>query len=147
MVRALRLLVRDPRSVWLALHIGLFIVGAPRKLAKSSLPQFVQRLRRRGVLRAPRAPWERIVWFRTWWLSLAPLRKMDTCYVRAMTLYRFLDAPDRDLRLHIGIEKRECTRERLRGHAWVSLADKTIEGPPAVLEGRIREIPLEGFVA
>jgi len=142
MVRALRLAIRDPQSAWLAMHIGLFIVCARRRLARQSLPQFIATLRHRGFMRVPRASSERIVGFRSWWLRLPALQKCDTCYVRAMTLYRFLDAPDRDLQLHIGIEKRESDGERLRGHAWVSLADAVIEGPAAVLEGRIREIAL-----
>jgi hypothetical protein len=140
MVKALRLLIREPANAWLALHIGLFIVSARRRLARQTLPQFVAGLRRRRLIRVPRASSEQIVRFRNWWLNRPPLQKCNTCYVRAMTLYRFLDAPDRDIRFHIGIEMRERPDERLRGHAWISLGGTMLEGPEAVAEGRIREI-------
>lgn len=142
MVKALRLLVREPANAWLALHIGWFIVWARRRLARQALPQFIADLRRRGIVRVPHASADRVIRFRNWWLNRPALQKCNTCYVRAMTLYRFLDAQDDDLRLHIGIETRENTSERLRGHAWISLAGRMIEGPEAVAQGRIREIAL-----
>jgi hypothetical protein len=142
MVRALRLLVREPENAWLALHIGWFIIAARRKLARQTLPQFITGLRRPGIFRIPHASAERVVRFRNWWLSRPALQSCNTCYVRAMTLYRFLDAPDRELRLHMGIEMRESLDERLRGHAWISLRGKLVEGPEAVEQGRIYEIAL-----
>jgi hypothetical protein len=140
MVKALRFVLREPANAWLALNIGVFILSAHRRLARQSVPRFISGLRRNGIVRIPRAPRERIVRFRNWWLQKPALRKCDTCYVRAMTLYRFLDAPDCDLALHIGIETRENTNERLRGHAWISLGGELLEGPQAVAQGRIREI-------
>jgi len=142
MVKALRLLFTEPANAWLALHIGYFIISAKRKLARQSLPEFIAGLRRRSFVPAPQASAERVVRFRNWWLNRSQLQNFNTCYVRAMTLYRFLDAPDKDLRLHIGIETRERAGERLRGHSWVSLDGRMIEGPEAVAQGRIREIAL-----
>lgn len=142
MVRAIRFLAREPRNVYLALHIGLFIMSAHRRMARQTLPEFIAGLRRRSFPSAPRVSSERVVRIRNAWLRQPWLRKCDTCYVRAMTLYRFLDAPDQRVRLHLGIEKRERTDERLRGHAWVSLDERMLEGPEAVARGRIREIPV-----
>jgi hypothetical protein len=55
-------------------------------------------------------------------------------------MYRFLQAPEEQLKLHLGIERRDDLRERLRGHAWVTLNGTALEAPTPVLEGRVREI-------
>ena len=142
MVKAIRFLTREPANMYLALHIGLFIMSAQRRMARQTLPEFIAGLRRRSFPRVPRVSCDRVVHVRNAWLRQRWLRKCDTCYVRAMTLYRFLDVPDASVRLHLGIETRERPDERLRGHAWVSLDQRMLEGPEAVAQGRIREIPV-----
>lgn len=142
MVKLVRFLLREPANAYLTAHIGLFIMFAQRRMARQTLPQFIAGLRATGFPNVPRASSERVVRIRNAWLRQRWLQKCDTCYVRAMTLYRFLDAPGRSVRLHLGIETREHREERLHGHAWVSLDKQMLEGPPAVVEGRIREIPL-----
>jgi hypothetical protein len=123
------------------LHIAAFILRAPRSIASNDLRSFIASLRGGRV---PRAHKERIVRLRTFLLGKRLFARANTCYVRALTLYRFLDAPDADVRVHLGIEHRGDARERLRGHAWVSLAGAIIEGPPVAFEGRVHEIPLAG---
>ncbi len=65
---------------------------------------------------------------RAFWL-LRFFGRHNTCYIRAMTLYRYLDTESERLRLHLGVERRDDPAERLRGHAWVSL-DGTIWRAP-----------------
>lgn len=136
-----RTIFREHGDVLLCMHIAAFIFRAPRLIARQDLRTFIQRLRND---RAPRATQERIVRLRTFLLGCGIFATANTCYVRALTLYRFLDAPSADLTVHFGVEHRTNGKERLRGHAWVSCGNTIIEGPPAALEGRIREIPLNG---
>ncbi len=140
-VRRLRAIFREPGDLLLCLHIAAFIVLAPRLIAAQDLRAFIKRLRHDRI---PRAPQERIVRLRSFLLARRIFARADTCYVRALTLYRYLDAPSADLGVHFGVEHRVDGNERLRGHAWVSRNGSIIEGPPAAIEGRIREIPLNG---
>lgn len=130
--------VQEPGDLPLCLYIAAFIAGAPRAIASQNLPAFIARLR----THAPKARAERIVRLRSFVLSRPMFGRANTCYVRALTLYRFLDADENALRVHFGIERREHAGERLHGHAWVTLDGEMLEGPPAVREGRIREIPI-----
>ena len=91
--------------------------------------------------RWPRASQERVARLRGWWLWKR-FGDRNTCYVRALTMYRFLGAPQEQLQLHMGIEELAATHDRLHGHAWVSVGGTVIEGPEAALAGRVREIPL-----
>ena len=132
-----REVVREPGDLRLCVHIASFIHRAPSLLAANDLRAFVHRLRRHP---APRADYERIKRLRTFLLGRRMFARANTCYVRALTLYRYLDVPDAGLGFHIGIESRDCANDRLRGHAWVTLEGRMLEGPPAALEGRVREI-------
>lgn len=142
--RRIRRTVREPSDVPLAARMAWFIARCDRRLASRRLPDFVAELdahrpatgmsvadayptiaRVRGAVL--RAPW---------------LRRRNTCYVRALTLYRFLPSGEGTLGFHIGVEPSSGTRERLRGHAWVTLDGVLLEGPPEVVEDRVREIPL-----
>ena len=67
---------------------------------------------------------------------------MNTCYVRALIIYRFLPATEHDVLLHIGIEQRGEQRE-LHGHAWLTLDDELLEAPDNVLLSSLREVPLD----
>ena len=74
-------------------------------------------------------------------MASAPrLRRRNTCYVRAFTLYRFVDAGTRDVRIHFGVEPDRS--DRLRGHAWVTVDGEMLEGPPEVTTGSIVEVNL-----
>jgi hypothetical protein len=142
MVKGVLRLLRHPGDVWLLLHIGASIAMTPSWVAKADLrdPRPLRKSRLRVPL--PRAEHERIEWLRSWWLRRPLFQRFNTCYVRAIVLYRFLKAQDDEVELHFGIEKREQLHERLRGHAWVTLRGTALEAPPPVYEGRIREIQL-----
>jgi hypothetical protein len=75
-------------------------------------------------------------------LGMPRLWRRDTCYVRALTLYRFLDPGEHRVRVHFGIEQPQSKDDRLRGHAWVSVDGRPFEAPEAVGARRIHEVPL-----
>jgi hypothetical protein len=142
MVKGVIRVLTHPHDLWLLLHIGASIVLTPGWVARADLRN--PRSLRTSALKLPlpRADGEQIEWIRSWWLRRAPLRRFNTCYVRAIVLYRFLRGDDDAIQLHFGIETREQLHERLRGHAWVTLNGVALEAPPPVQEGRIREIEL-----
>jgi hypothetical protein len=140
MVRGALRLLRRPADVPLLLSIGAAILLTPLWIARANLrdPRSLRKSSMR--LPVPRADQNRILWLRGWWLNLPFFRRFNTCYVRAIVMYRFLQAPEEQLKLHLGIERRDDLRERLRGHAWVTLNGTALEAPTPVLEGRVREI-------
>jgi len=146
-VRSARLLAqaaRTPGDLLLLLEIGAFIVRLPRLVRRSSVPAFFREL---AVAPRPKArPIElahaRIARLRDACLAMPRLWRRDTCYVRALTLYRFLDPGEHSVRVHFGIEQPQSKGDRLRGHAWVSVDGRPFEAPEAVGEQRIHEVPL-----
>jgi hypothetical protein len=139
-----RRLFHEPSDPFLALSIATFMWRAPGMLRRRNLRVFLRRLRELPRPSAPdaAASLERIQRLRGLCLRLPGMRSRDNCYVRALTLYRFLDARDRAVSVHFGIEEKEDPRERLRGHAWVSLDGELFEGPPDVIFTNIKEVPL-----
>jgi len=140
--RRLGRLARQPRDVPLLLRMGCFLWTAPVRLGRSDLPAFLARL---GAARRPRAHdvgagVARIARLRQALLRLPTLRGSNTCYVRALTLYRFLDPGDRQLRIHFGVEPGADPEDRLAGHAWITVDDEVIEPPDPLLQGRVHEI-------
>jgi hypothetical protein len=130
----LRATVQTPSDIIWCLRIGWFLVRLAPTVERTHLRDFLDHL-----ARAPRPPAsdvhssaERIARLRQPWLRLPGLRSHDTCYVRAMTLYRFLDASDHDARLRVGAEWFDRPGGVLRGHAWVTVDDEVLEGPPEV---------------
>ena len=145
-LRVVRGAVRHPRDVLLALRVGWFLVHAPADLEGHDLRAFLNRLRE---ARRPRATdvgqgMQRIVRVRRAWLSLPLLRRRDTCYLRALILYRFLDGGGRQVLLHLGVEPPRAPGERLRGHAWVTVDGELLEGPPDADLARVVEVNLNG---
>jgi hypothetical protein len=134
---------RARRDALLFVRIGWFIARAPAAMERDDLPAFIGRLRR-GGRPAASDPWSgrwrivrlRNVWLRRWF------RGHDTCYVRALVLYRFLDPGTHDIGFHVGIEPPRRTGDRLRGHAWVTCDGEVLEGPPELVTGAVREVPL-----
>jgi transglutaminase superfamily protein len=139
-------IVRKPSDMPLAIKMGLFMCRAPINLEKASLPDFLATLRARSRPAADdmHVSMERIVRLRTAWLRLPFLRARNTCYLRAFTLYRFLDAGDRTVGIHFGIQPPAQPGDRLRGHAWVTVDGRLLEGPEEVARGGILEIPVGG---
>jgi hypothetical protein len=133
-------LLLHPADVPLLLSIGAAILLTPAWIARANLrdPTCLRKSSLR--LPIPRGDQRRILWLRGWWLNLPFFRRFNTCYVRAIVLYRFLQAPEDQLKLHLGIERRDDPQERLRGHAWVTLNGSALEAPAPVLEGRVVEI-------
>lgn len=133
--------VKDFREVPLLLRIGFFLLNGPRELGGIDLADFLHTLRNAQKARVGRstAGFEQVVRLRQFWLSLPILRWRNTCYVRALTLYRFLDSGTGDLKIHFGVEPGARPYDRLRGHAWVTFDGHVLE-EFAVLEKSVREI-------
>jgi hypothetical protein len=136
---------RSPRDMVLALRIGWFVRHLPADLARRDLTTFLRGLRsvddtRHGTsdVRTQASHIRRIAMAV---LSLPGFWRWNTCYVRALVIYRFLPAGENDVLLHIGIEQRGPQRE-LHGHAWLTLGDDLVEAPDDVLLSSLREIPL-----
>jgi hypothetical protein len=137
----------SPRDVVLALRIGWFVRRLPDDLGRRDVTTFLQGLRRMHASRrkgtrdvhAEAAHIRRIAMAV---LSLPRFWRWNTCYVRALVLYRFLPAADHELILHMGIEQRGPQRE-LHGHAWLTLDDELLEAPDDVLLSSLREVPLD----
>src|SRR5574342_27067 len=141
-VRRLGRIVRRPGDVVLALRIGYFLLTVPGALERTALPSLLERLRTSGRPRARDVPAgvERIKRLRQAWLRLPIFRGRDTCYTRALSVYRFLDAGDRELRIHFGIEPGAHPADRLRGHAWVMVNEELVEGLDLPQQRHVREI-------
>src|SRR5271167_4616914 len=86
--------------LWLA--VGHFILRAPARLARSELPAFLAR-----IAAQPRdgSDFPRIARLSRRWLRLFPLRSRDTCYLRSLALFRFIDARGGDLCVHFGVDE------------------------------------------
>jgi glycosyltransferase involved in cell wall biosynthesis len=143
--RRLRDLVREPGEIVLALRIGFFLWRAPYALARTHVHEYLKSLERERRRTCDRRPLERqlalIERTRKLWLRLPFFRNRDSCYLRSLTLYRFLDVGEEPMHLHFAVEEREDARERRRAHVWVSVAGKTYEGPPQT-NARLREVTL-----
>lgn len=139
MLEGIRNLIRRPDDIALLLRVGMFVARAPKLVERYPVGDLLTTLR--GMGGKCEDP-QRIIRMRRYWLYRPQFKTHDTCYIRALTLYRFLETNGEPIGLHLGIEHREHRDARLHGHAWVSLGDRILEGPPAALEGRIREIHL-----
>lgn len=134
--RRLRTIVQHPGDVVVSLRLAWFIWRAPRWLDHTQLPEFLQRL---GAARRPPAAdlsssQERIARLSRPWFRLPRLRAYNTCYLRALMYYRFLDAQGRPMHIHFAVEPGRGAGDRLHGHAWVTAGDEVIEPPlPEVL--------------
>ncbi len=144
-----RRIIRQPSDVGLALHICWFMWRAPSLLRESNLRTFLAGLRglSRPAATDALASRERILRLRALCLRVPLLRSRDNCYIRAFTLYRFLETGDHPVTIHFGIEEDPDPRKRLRGHAWVSVDGHFFEGPPEAQSARIKLVPLEPLVA
>lgn len=142
LVQRLRRTIRQPGDLVLALRIGYFLWKVPRRLDRSDLPTLLRELRSCARPRSNRLESDlaRIIRLRQAWLGLPFFSARNTCYTRAFTLYRFLEPGHRRLRIHLGIEEPSVSKDRMRGHAWVSVDGVVVEPPEPVVQGRVREI-------
>jgi hypothetical protein len=121
--------------LWVA--VGHFIVRAPARLARTPLPVFLARL---AVQPRDGADFLRVAKLSRRWLRLYPLRSYDTCYLRSLVLFRFIDSQGGDLCVHFAVDELAADGGRLHGHAWVSLNGQPLNGPASLAEGKCREI-------
>lgn len=133
--------IRQGADLVLAMRIGFFW-GIPRKLATTDLPRLLSKLRTLPASSIDHfsSNLDQVSGFLRHWLWIPILRSHNTCYVRAITLYRFLDFGGRVFRIHLGIEPAAGSGVRLRGHASITVDEKVLDAPGPLLEGRVREI-------
>jgi len=143
----LKVVGASPGNVVLAVRIAWFVRRLPDALAQRDVAAFLHGLRKMSASRRKaqgdvHADARRIRRIAMAVLSLPRFWRMNTCYVRALIIYRFLPAAEHDVLLHIGIEQRGEQRE-LHGHAWLTLDDELLEAPDNVLLSSLREVPLD----
>jgi len=133
-----RMSARQPGGglpLWLA--VGHFILRAPARMARTELPVFLARVAAEPRDGSDRA---RVARLTRRWLRLPLLRSRDTCYLRSLVLFRFVDPRGGELSLHFGVDEPRDCNERLHGHAWVSLDGVPLNPPATLTEGRLKEI-------
>jgi hypothetical protein len=111
----------------------------PRRLARYPLDALLRQVDREKSGRSTHDV-SRISRIRQAWLASPLFSSRNTCYVRAFTLYRFLDAGNAQMAIHFGVEPGVEEGDRLRGHAWVTLDGELLEAPEPVLAGRVKEL-------
>jgi hypothetical protein len=142
------LALRSPADALLMLRIGIFIARLPGNVQRSNVASFFRALEQAPRPKAPsiQDSYDRIARLRNACLCMPRLWRRNTCYVRALTLFRFLDAGEHRVRVHFGVEQPQSKAERLRGHAWVSVDGTLFEGPEAVNRRQIREVPIDAAI-
>ena len=141
-VGRLKALLNTPNDIFLLIRIGFFIWALPRAMKKSDLPGFLERLRRapRKTATDIETGVAQVARLRSPWLRLPLLGKRNTCYTRAITLFRYLEVPGELIRIHFGVEPAVTPGGHPRGHAWVSAGNKILEPPDPLVAGRVKEI-------
>jgi hypothetical protein len=138
----LRRLIREPGDITLALQLGYFIWRVPDWLDRMPLPQLLNRL----ASASPPASsdidtsLERVKRLSRLWFKLPMLRNRNTCYLRALMFFRFLDPQTRPMHIHFVVEPGRTPGERLRGRAWVTIGETLIDPPPEPILARTRSI-------
>lgn len=133
---------QEPGDLLLAARIGVFLWRIPRQLDRKPLDRVLGELSResRDESADLEASAKRISRIRQAWLMSPLLRERNTCYIRALTLYRFLEAGSRSVRIHFGVEPGVHPDDRLRGHAWVTVNGDVLEAPEPLLSGQVHEL-------
>jgi hypothetical protein len=121
--------------LWLA--VGHFILRAPARLARTELPLFLAR-----IAAQPRedADFVRVARISRRWLRQPGLRARNTCYLRSLVLFRFVNPRGHDLCLHFGVDEPTAADHRQHGHSWVTLDRIPWNAPSTMAEGRLREL-------
>ena len=111
-------LIQEPADVKLSLQLGYFIWRVPDWLERMPLPQLLQNLDAAApaATRGLDASLERVKRLSRPWFKLPMLRNRNTCFLRALMFYRFLDRQTSPRRIHFVVEQRRGPGERLRGH-------------------------------
>ena len=129
----------------LALEMGLFIWRLALPMERQGLAEFLGEMARarRSRCRDVASGVARIARLRRRWLRWPGLRSRNTCYTRALVLFRFLDPGTGLLRIHLGTEPPRAPGENVHGHAWVSLDGRVLEPLPVEVAQRV--VPLYVF--
>ncbi len=140
--RRLRNIARRPSDVIVSLQLVWFIWSAPRRLDHMLLPELLQRLQSapRPAAADLHSSRERIDRLSRPWFRLPRLRAYNTCYLRALMYYRFLDAQGQPMHIHFAVEPGRAAGDRLHGHAWITVGDEMIESPLPEVLARTRGI-------
>jgi len=114
----------------------------PRRLDRQPLDRLLSELasRPRDISPDVQSDARRISRLRQAWLASPLFRARNTCYVRALTMFRFLADDGRSMRIHFGVEPGTDPGDRVRGHAWVTVGDDVLEAPQPLLSGRVSEL-------
>lgn len=128
----MRWLIREPGDIPLTLQTGFFIWRIPNQLDQKPLPTLLQILQAGGRPSAPdlTASRERVNRLSRPWFQLPFFKSRNTCYLRSLMYFRFLDNQGKTMRIHFVVEPERTSAGRLRGHAWVSVGQEIIEPPP-----------------
>lgn len=136
--QAARRMIRQPDDVVLSLRLGYFIWRVPQWLEGMPLPKLLERLQE--TRQDAQISLERVNRLSRPWFRLPPLRGYNTCYLRALMFYRFLDAQGQRMQIHFVVEPPRTANDRLRGHGWVTLGEQAIEPPPPDVVARAQRI-------
>lgn len=138
----LRRMFSTPADIPLALQIGYFIWRVPSELEITHLSGMLDGFRqdRRPHASSLDAGVERLMRLSEPWLRRRFFRARNTCYLRAMILYRYLDSGGEDMSIHYVIEPPRDTGDRLHGHAWVTVSGEVLDVEDFSIIDRSREI-------
>lgn len=130
-------MIRQPSDVILFWRLGYFIWSAPGRLNRSSLPTLLKNYRSSPRPKAidPNAAIDRINRLSQPWLRRSFFRARNTCYLRSLIMYRYLDPAGHDLRINFVVEPAINPGDRLKGHAWVTIDGAILESTaPDIIE-------------
>ncbi len=125
----LRRTIKMPEDVPLTLRIGYFIWRVPSELEITHLSGMLDQFRQAKRPHAcdPDSGVERLMRLSEPWLRRSFFRARNTCYLRAMILYRYLDPGEKDMSIHYVVEPPRNSGDRLHGHAWVTVAGEVLD--------------------
>lgn len=135
-------MIRAPGDIPFSFQLAYFIWRVPAWLDRMTLPQLLQTLQSapRPASSSVDASLERVQRLARPWFKVSFLRNRNTCYLRALMFYRFLDSQNESLQIHFVVEPSRAPGARLHGHAWVSVGAVLIEPPLLEIVARAHRI-------
>ena len=133
---------KAPGDIPLFLQIGFFIWRVPSELEITHLSGMLDGFRqaRRPYADSIDAGLERLMRLSEPWLRRRFFTARNTCYLRAMILYRYLDSGGEDMSIHYVVEPPRRAGDRLHGHAWVTVSGEVLDVEDFSIIDRSREI-------
>lgn len=97
----------------------------PGKIRRKSLPNLLQGIDS-GVSRGPRdeAVMVRTVKIVDLLLSYRPLLRYGKCFLRSLTLFKYLRRQGWPVSIYFGVRKSDEEETQLTGHSWLALEDQ-----------------------